>query len=227
MRLATYAFVRASVRSRPMAMMCGALLAARSPPRLRRWGSSCPTRHGAHAAERREGGLRPQRLRIVAGREQELCGARTPDRMTRDEVRREFVDDGPDHRVEIGDLVVQFQRAAGSGCEADPVSGFDIAIARQVWPPASARAACGSCGAASPADHLARRRWWSGSSARRCVAPPRRSSDTCSIRARIRSSRPGFWVSRCACPRRPRARRSGRQGRHFGHAGGDHACRAL
>src|SRR3712207_7742440 len=34
-------------------------------------------RHGAYAAQRREGGLRPQPLRIVAGREEELCGART------------------------------------------------------------------------------------------------------------------------------------------------------
>src|SRR3712207_7165650 len=37
MRLATWALVLGSVRSRPIAMMWSALLAARSPPRLRRW----------------------------------------------------------------------------------------------------------------------------------------------------------------------------------------------
>ena len=52
-----------------------------------------------------------------------------------DEVGREFVDDGADHRVEVGDLVMQFEIAASERLEADPVGRFHVAIGRQIRPP--------------------------------------------------------------------------------------------
>ena len=117
------------------------------------------------------------------------------DGVPRHEVGRQLVDDGGDHRIEVGDLVVQLEIAAGQGLQADPVGGLHVAIAPSgpaARPPAFGRAACGSCGAAPLASSPARTRWCSGSSAGRCAAPPPRSSGRRSRRAMPRSSRPGF-----------------------------------
>jgi hypothetical protein len=51
------------------------------------------------------------------------------------EVGGELIDDGADHRVEVRDLVMQFEVSAGEGLETDTVGGFHIAIGAQVRPP--------------------------------------------------------------------------------------------
>src|SRR5271166_6542793 len=64
-------------------------------------------------AQRCEAGFRPESFRIVAGRKEKLCGSGVADRIAGDEVRRQLIDDGGDHRVEIRDLVMQLEVTAG------------------------------------------------------------------------------------------------------------------
>ena len=93
-----------------MAMVCSAQLAARSPPRLSRCRTVFPedARTGLTPAQRCEAGLRPQSFGIVAGRKEELRSSDMADRIACDEVRRELVDNGCDHRTQVRDLVMQF-----------------------------------------------------------------------------------------------------------------------
>src|ERR1700677_515344 len=58
-----------------------------------------------------------QTLRIVAGRKEELGCSNVADRIPGDEVRRQLVDNGCNHRIEIGDLIVQFEVPAAQGLE--------------------------------------------------------------------------------------------------------------
>src|SRR3712207_9524793 len=69
--------------------------------------------HGTDAAQRREAGFRSKALRIVAGRQEELCGRAMADRVAGHKGGRELLDNGGDHGVEVGDLVVQFKVASG------------------------------------------------------------------------------------------------------------------
>ena len=57
-------------------------------------------------AQRREAGLRPQPLGVVAGGQKQLRCTSMPDRVAGHEVGREFVDDGANHRIEIRNFVV-------------------------------------------------------------------------------------------------------------------------
>src|SRR6201987_1405432 len=91
-------------------------------------------------AQRCEAGFRPQSFRIVAGRKEKLCGSGVADRIAGDEVRRQLIDDGGDHRVEIRDVVMQFEATAGKGSEADPIGGIQISIGGKVGPPRGQRA---------------------------------------------------------------------------------------
>jgi hypothetical protein len=52
-----------------------------------------------------------------------------------DECRSEFLDDGADHRVEVADLVVQLDKAAGERLETDPIRGLHVAICAEIRPP--------------------------------------------------------------------------------------------
>ena len=58
-----------------------------------------------------------------------------PDRAVGDEVRRQLVDDGGDHRVEIPKLVVQLEVASSEGFEADKISGVQLTIGCQIGAP--------------------------------------------------------------------------------------------
>jgi len=49
--------------------------------------------------------------------------------------RGEFIDDGADHDIEVGDLVVQFEIAASERLEGNPIGSFHVAIGSQVRPP--------------------------------------------------------------------------------------------
>ena len=46
-----------------------------------------------------------------------------------------LVNDGADHHLEIGDLVVQFQVAPRQGLQADPVGSLDVAVGAEIGPP--------------------------------------------------------------------------------------------
>jgi hypothetical protein len=66
-----------------------------------------------------------------------------PDRVAGDEVRRQLVDDGGDHRVEIPKLVVQLEVASGEGFETDTISGVQVTIGCQIGrQEASVRTSC-------------------------------------------------------------------------------------
>jgi hypothetical protein len=69
----------------------------------------------ADATQGCEAGLRPQSFRIVAGHKEELGCSDVADRIPGDEVRRQLVDNGCNHRIEIGDLIVQFEVPAAQG----------------------------------------------------------------------------------------------------------------
>src|SRR5512134_3425381 len=137
MRLATYAFVFGSVRRRTIAMMCRALLAARSPPRLQPMPDRLAGggRDRAHTAECGKACFGSQALRVIASREQKLCGAGMADRVAGNELWSELVDDGVDHGVEIGNLVMQFEIPPPKGFQRDPVGGGHIAEIGEIWPP--------------------------------------------------------------------------------------------
>ena len=72
-------------------------------------------RDGTHAAQSGEAGFGSHAVRIVTGREQNCADSRVANGVSRNKARRQLVDDGGDHAVEIGDLVVQFEVAAGQG----------------------------------------------------------------------------------------------------------------
>ena len=61
------------------------------------------------------------------------------DRIAGDEVRRQFVDDGGDHRIEVRDLVMQFEVTAGQRLEADAIGGIQVAIGGQIGSPRGQR----------------------------------------------------------------------------------------
>jgi hypothetical protein len=58
-----------------------------------------------------------------------------------DEVRRQLIDDGGDHRIEIRDLVMQFEVSTSEGFEGDAIGRLHITIGNQVGP-ALAQARC-------------------------------------------------------------------------------------
>jgi hypothetical protein len=120
-----------------MAIMCNALLAARSPPRLSRWRTVFPDDAGTGLTPHNDAKLavRPQSFRVVAGRKEKLGGSDVADRIAGDEVRRQLIDDGGDDHIEIRDLIMQFEVTAGQGLEADAIGGFQVAISSRIGPP--------------------------------------------------------------------------------------------
>src|SRR4029077_3243598 len=120
-----------------MAMMCSALLAARSPPRLSRCRTVFPEDAGTGltphsdaklASDRNLSGLSPAVRR-------ELRSSDMADRIAGDEVGRQLVDNGRDHHIQVRDLVMQLEVAASKGFEADAVGLFQVAICGQIWSP--------------------------------------------------------------------------------------------
>ncbi|GAA0272738.1 hypothetical protein GCM10008965_45570 [Methylorubrum aminovorans] len=103
--------------------------------RSRSISSSSTSRSRAHATQRREACLRAQAFEVIAGRQEKLGGAIAADGVAGHEVRRKLVDDGADHGIEIGDLVVQFRVAPRQGLQADPVGSLDVAVGAQIGPP--------------------------------------------------------------------------------------------
>ena len=103
-------------------MMCSALLAARSPPRLSRCRIVLPDDAGTGLTPQSAAKLASDRSRsgLSPAVSSKLRGADVPDGVPSDEVGCEFVDDGADHRVEIGDLVMQFEVSAAERLQADP-----------------------------------------------------------------------------------------------------------
>src|SRR5690242_9824906 len=93
----------------------------------------------ADAAEGCETGFGVQALGVVAGREEQLRGGLVADRVLGHEVRSKLLDDGGDHAVEVGDLVVQLEVASGEGAERDPVGGCHVAVVGHVGAPGSQR----------------------------------------------------------------------------------------
>jgi hypothetical protein len=112
-----------------MAMMCNALLAARSPPRLSRCLTVFPDGAGT--------GLTPHGDAKLAS-ERNLSGLSPAVR--RSWVRGQFVDDGCDHRVQVRDLVMQFEVTAGEGFEADAIGRIQVAIGGKIGSPRGQRA---------------------------------------------------------------------------------------
>lgn len=92
-------------------------------------GLSGRDRHRTGAAERGEAGLGSETVRIVAGCKQQLRRSDVADRVACDEVGCEFIDDGADHGIEVGDFVVQFEIAASQRLEGDAIGSLDVAIA--------------------------------------------------------------------------------------------------
>src|ERR1700722_20258290 len=95
-------------------------------------GLSRRRRNWADAAQRREAGLRPQSFGTVAGGKEELRSSDMADRIASDEVRRQLVDNGRDHRIQVRDLVMQFEVSASKGFEADAIGGIQVAICGQI-----------------------------------------------------------------------------------------------
>src|SRR3954452_23537308 len=137
MRLATYFLVFGSVRKRPIAMMCKALFACRSPPLLRRCRMVLPDEAGTGlvphsaaklASDRRRSGLSP----AVSS----SCAAPTWPmelRATRSGASSSTM--APIMTSRSADLIVQFEIAASERLEGDPIGSFHVAIGSQVRPP--------------------------------------------------------------------------------------------
>src|SRR6476661_10524839 len=101
-RRSTYAFVRGSVRSRPMAIMCNALLAARSPPRFRRCRVTFPDDAGTGLTPHRAANPASDCSRsLLSPAVSSSCAADSYPMELRETVRREFVDQGRDHHVKV------------------------------------------------------------------------------------------------------------------------------
>src|SRR4029450_9253200 len=66
-------------------------------------------------AQHREGGFAAQPLGVVAGGDQQLPGGLHADPGRGHELRGELADEGGDELVEVGDLVVEVENAAGGG----------------------------------------------------------------------------------------------------------------
>src|ERR1700683_2235802 len=93
-------------------------------------GLSRGRRNGADAAQRREAGLRPQSFGIVAGRKEKLGGSDVADRIAGHKVRRQLVDNGGDHYIQVRDLVMQFEVTASKGFEAESRSRYAVRSGR-------------------------------------------------------------------------------------------------
>src|SRR5512134_3777837 len=76
-----------------------------------------------------------QSFRIVSRSQQELCRSAMANRVPRHEIGCEFIDDGVDHDVEIGNLVMQFEIPPAQGFQRDPVGGGHLAEIGEIWPP--------------------------------------------------------------------------------------------
>src|ERR1700678_1504308 len=61
------------------------------------------------------------------------------DRIAGNEFRLQLLENGCDHRVEVGDLVMQCEVAAGQRLEPDTIGGLQVAICGQIGPPRAQR----------------------------------------------------------------------------------------
>src|SRR5512144_173358 len=82
----------------------------------------------AHAAECSEACFGMQALGVVAGGEEELRGGRVTDGIPCHQGGSKLIDDGGDHGIEVGDLVVKFEISASERLERDPIGRCHIAI---------------------------------------------------------------------------------------------------
>ena len=115
-------------------------MAARSPPRLSRWRTVFPDDAGTGltphsdaklASDRNRSGLPPAVRRSCA------APIRRSNYGRRDSAQ--LADDGGDHCIQVGDLIVQFEVAASQRLEADAIGGIQIPIRGQIWAPRSQR----------------------------------------------------------------------------------------
>jgi hypothetical protein len=119
-----------------MAMMCNALLAARSPPRLSRCLTVFPEDAGTGltphndaklASDRNRSGLSPALRRSwAAPMWRSNCGRRGS---------APFVDERGDHHIKVRDLIVQFEVTAGERLEADAIGGIQAVTGGKIGSP--------------------------------------------------------------------------------------------
>ena len=93
----------------------------------------------AHAAECSEACFGMQALGVVAGGQEQLRGGRVADGVPCHEGGSQLIDDGGDHGIEVGDLVVQFEISASERLERDPIGRCHIAVVSHVRPPGRQR----------------------------------------------------------------------------------------
>src|SRR5512132_4394012 len=91
-------------------------------------------------AEHRDGGFAAQPLGVVAGGDQQLPGGLHADPGRGHQLRGELADQGGDELVEVGDLVVELQDAAGQRFQRDPGGDHGVAEPGGVGPPGGAGA---------------------------------------------------------------------------------------
>src|ERR1700730_19072859 len=89
----------------------------------------------AHAAKGSKAGLGLQALHVISRSQQQLSCGPVADGVPGYQTGSKFIDDGANHRVEIGDFVMQFEIAPTERLEGDPVSRYHVAVVGQVWPP--------------------------------------------------------------------------------------------
>ncbi|GAA4576353.1 hypothetical protein GCM10023176_47570 [Micromonospora coerulea] len=103
-------------------MRQSALLASRSPPRCKRCLSVRPelAGDGCCSAESREGGFGVQPVGVVAGGDEQLPGGVDADAGQRDQVRSHGGDKSAQVAVEVIDLGLKGEPAAGRSCARPP-----------------------------------------------------------------------------------------------------------
>ena len=123
-RRADIVLVLWSVRRRPMAMICSARLAARSPPTAEAMPDGLPEDAGRGRAATTTRSWPPtQSFGIVAGRKEELGGIRCGRSNCGPKVGQ-LVDDGGDHYIQVRDLVMQVEERRARDLSADAIGGF-------------------------------------------------------------------------------------------------------
>src|SRR3954452_4305889 len=120
-----------------MAMICRALLAARSPPLLSRWRVVLPDEAGTGLTPHRAAKLASERKRCtLSPAVRSNCAADSwPIEFRATRVGCEFIDEGNDHGVEIRDLVMQFEVSPSKRLQGNPVGRGYVSVVGQVRPP--------------------------------------------------------------------------------------------
>lgn len=93
----------------------------------------------ADAAQRGEARFRVDSFRIVASGQQELGSRLLSNRVARQKIWGQLLDNGADHHVQVGNLIVQLKIAPAQRLETDPVGRCNVAIVRQIGSPGGQR----------------------------------------------------------------------------------------